>query len=229
MLTKPIVTARTTRYHRIPNVRLFYTFFFSYNTTQKTWRHICCVNAEVSLYQITCKKRFKIENEGGSCHFHMTQFVSLKFKAFVDWGSLVLLVNKHPNGTQALTDVTLNCPLHLLPPWLSLSCKRANLLQPCPTLCDPKDCLPPSPSVPGILHAGTLEWAAGPSSGASSRPGDGTRVFHASWVFPTPATWEASLSALLLTEYLCFSDLFAISGSVFLLHSLKLVAFSLGP
>ena len=27
MLTKPIVTARTNRYHRIPNVRLFYTFF----------------------------------------------------------------------------------------------------------------------------------------------------------------------------------------------------------
>ena len=36
----------------------------------------------------------------------------------------------------------------------------AKLLQSFPTLCDPIDGSPPGYSVPGILQAGTLEWAA---------------------------------------------------------------------
>ena len=36
----------------------------------------------------------------------------------------------------------------------------AKLLQSCPTLCDPIDGSPPSPAVPGILQARTLEWVA---------------------------------------------------------------------
>ena len=36
----------------------------------------------------------------------------------------------------------------------------AKSLQSCPTLCDPMDCSPPGSSVPGILQARTLEWAA---------------------------------------------------------------------
>ena len=36
----------------------------------------------------------------------------------------------------------------------------AKSLQSCPTLCDPKDGSPPGSSVPGILQARTLEWAA---------------------------------------------------------------------
>ena len=36
----------------------------------------------------------------------------------------------------------------------------ANLLQSCPTLCDPIDGSPPGSSVPGILQARTLEWVA---------------------------------------------------------------------
>ena len=36
----------------------------------------------------------------------------------------------------------------------------AKLLQSCPTPCDPIDGSPPSFPVPGILQAGTLEWAA---------------------------------------------------------------------
>ena len=36
----------------------------------------------------------------------------------------------------------------------------AKSLQSCPTLCDPIDSSPPDSSVPGILHARTLEWAA---------------------------------------------------------------------
>ena len=36
----------------------------------------------------------------------------------------------------------------------------AKSLQSCPTLCDPIDGSPPSPTVPGILQARTLEWVA---------------------------------------------------------------------
>ena len=36
----------------------------------------------------------------------------------------------------------------------------AKSLQSCPTLCDPIDGSPPGSSVPGILQARTLEWAA---------------------------------------------------------------------
>ena len=36
----------------------------------------------------------------------------------------------------------------------------AKSLQSCPTLCDPTGHSPPGSSVPGILQARTLEWAA---------------------------------------------------------------------
>ena len=36
----------------------------------------------------------------------------------------------------------------------------AELLQSCPTLCDPIDGSPPGSPVPGILQARTLEWGA---------------------------------------------------------------------
>ena len=36
----------------------------------------------------------------------------------------------------------------------------ANMLQSCPTLCNPIDGSPPGSPVPGILQARTLEWVA---------------------------------------------------------------------
>ena len=48
------------------------------------------------------------------------------------------------------------------------ACVRAISLQPCPTLCDRKDCSPPGSSVHGILLARILEWVAMPSSRVSS-------------------------------------------------------------
>ena len=36
----------------------------------------------------------------------------------------------------------------------------AEVLQSCPTLCDPVDGSPPGSTVPGILQARTLEWVA---------------------------------------------------------------------
>ena len=38
-------------------------------------------------------------------------------------------------------------------------CARS-VAQPCPTLCDPVDCSPPSSSVHGIFQAGIPEWVA---------------------------------------------------------------------
>ena len=40
---------------------------------------------------------------------------------------------------------------------------------PCPALCDPMDCIPPSSSVHGILQARIPEWVAIPYSRGSSR------------------------------------------------------------
>ena len=42
----------------------------------------------------------------------------------------------------------------------------AKSLQAGPTLCDPTDGSPPSPAIPGILQARTLEWVAISSSNA---------------------------------------------------------------
>ena len=44
--------------------------------------------------------------------------------------------------------------------FLILYAAAAELLQLCPTLCYPIDGSPPGSSVPGILQARTLEWAA---------------------------------------------------------------------
>ena len=42
----------------------------------------------------------------------------------------------------------------------SIAAAVAKSLQSCPTLCDPIDGSPPGSTVPGILQARTLEWAA---------------------------------------------------------------------
>ena len=44
--------------------------------------------------------------------------------------------------------------------WATAAAAAANLLQSCPTLCDPIDGSPPGSPVPGILQARTPEWVA---------------------------------------------------------------------
>ena len=41
-----------------------------------------------------------------------------------------------------------------------IAAAAANLLQSCPTLCDPIDGSPPGSPIPGTLQARTLEWVA---------------------------------------------------------------------
>ena len=59
--------------------------------------------------------------------------------------------------------------------WSGCTCAKS--LQSRPTLCDPRDCSPPGPSVHGILQARILKWVATPSSRGSSQPRDGTCLF----------------------------------------------------
>ena len=56
------------------------------------------------------------------------------------------------------------------------------VIQSCPTLCDPMDYSPPRSSVYGILQARILEWVAMPSSRGFSWPRDQTHIYHISWV-----------------------------------------------
>ena len=75
--------------------------------------------------------------------------------------------------------------------YMSLLCVyvRAKSLQSCQTLCDPKDCSPLGSSVPGILQAGTLEWAAMPSSRGSSQPRDQSKLQADSLPSEPPGKW----------------------------------------
>ena len=49
---------------------------------------------------------------------------------------------------------------------------ESEVVQSCPTLCDPVDCGLPGSSVHGILQVGILEWVAMPSSRGSFQPRD---------------------------------------------------------
>ena len=62
------------------------------------------------------------------------------------------------------------------------------LLQSCPTLCDPMNCSLPDSSVHGVLQARIPWWAAMPSSRGSFQPRDGTCV-----------SWESCTAGRFLT------------------------------
>ena len=70
---------------------------------------------------------------------------------------LQFLQNMLPEGNWTLR------PFPMLP-WAAAAAAKS--LQSCPTLCDPTDSNPPGSSVPGILQARILEWAAISSSNA---------------------------------------------------------------
>ena len=55
---------------------------------------------------------------------------------------------------------------------------ESEVVQSCPTLCDPMDCSLPRSSVHGIFQARVLEWVAISFSRGSSRPRDQTWVSH---------------------------------------------------
>ena len=65
---------------------------------------------------------------------------------------------------------------------LNLMFHVCSVTQSCPTLCDPKDCSPPSSSVCGILQPRVLEWVAISLSRGSSRPRDRNCVSYVSCI-----------------------------------------------
>ena len=83
--------------------------------------------------------------------------------------------------------------------------KEGEVIQSCPTLCDPLDCSLSSSSIHGIFHARVLEWVAISFSRGSPRPMDGTWVSHIAgrgftiwvtrevcdWTFFKSETWES--------------------------------------
>ena len=86
---------------------------------------------------------------------------------------------------------------------------RAELLQSCPTLCDPTDCSLPGSSVHGILQAKILEWVAIPSSRGSSQSRDRSCVSYVSfigrWVLCSPGRCPpASLTCFQVSECMMF-------------------------
>ena len=81
--------------------------------------------------------------------------------------------------------------------------KKNNFLcpQPCPTLWDPMDCIPPGFSVYGILHTRTLEWVGISFSRGSSQPIDliyvsctGRQILYQC------TTWEDLINSIPLTN-----------------------------
>ena len=74
---------------------------------------------------------------------------------------------------------------------------HVQLLQSCPTLCDPMDCSPPCSSVHEILQARILEWVVMPSSRRSSNPAIESMSLESPALgggfFTTSAIWEAPL------------------------------------
>ena len=74
----------------------------------------------------------------------------------------------------------------------NLGLAHDQLLQLCPTLCNPMDCSSTGFSAPRILQARRLEWVAMPSSRGSSWPRYWTHVL-ANGFFTTSDTWEAQV------------------------------------
>ena len=78
------------------------------------------------------------------------------------------------------------------------ACVRSEMLQLCPTVCNPVDCNPPGSSVLGILQARVLEWVACPPPGdlpdQGIEPAPLMSPALAGGFFTTSATWEAQMS-----------------------------------
>ena len=83
-------------------------------------------------------------------------------------------------------------PAHLAYMQSVAAAAAANLLQLCPTLCDPIDRSPLGSSVPGILRARTLEWVAISFSNAWKWKVK-VKSLSRAWLFVTP--WTAAHQA----------------------------------
>ena len=65
---------------------------------------------------------------------------------------------------------------------LSAISEKSEVVQSCPTLCNPTDCSLPCSSIHGIFQATVLEWVAISFSRGSSQPRDGTKVVSSAYL-----------------------------------------------
>ena len=120
-------------------------------------------------------------------HRHTIYLVSYFFPLYI-----LCCQNKNANSVLlTFLNIIINC--QKTEPFLfSLDCMHAQLLQLCPTLCDPVDCSSAVSSVHGILQARILETVAMPSSRGSSWLRNWTSVsFIVGGFFTHWTTWEA--------------------------------------
>ena len=62
--------------------------------------------------------------------------------------------------TRVITDEVAQGGVGLTGRGRNLKCKERELIQSCPTLCEPMDCSLPGSSIHGIFQARVLEWDA---------------------------------------------------------------------
>ena len=138
----------------------------------------------------------------------------------------MLSVNKHPSRTQTLTDFILYFPLHLLLLWLSPFCRPTKLLQLC-RLCATQWTV----ARQALLSTGLSRqeyWSELLCPPPEDLPE--ARITPLSFVSLTslPLVPPGSPFLYSLTQHLWFSDVFAISGSVFLTPFSQTCGFLLG-
>ena len=101
---------------------------------------------------------------------------------------------------------------------------ESEVVQSCPTLCNPVDCSPPGSSFHGIFQARILEWVAISFSRGSSRPRDRTQVSHiAGRCFNLWATREA-LSWVIWAIYVILFLFLLLSYYLYLLKIFLMIA-----
>ena len=62
--------------------------------------------------------------------------------------------------TKVTTDEAAEARVGLTGRGRNLKCKESEIIQSCPTLCEPMDCSLPGSSIHGIFQARVLEWVA---------------------------------------------------------------------
>ena len=91
-----------------------------------------------------------------------------------------------------------------------LCIRTPSVTQPCQTLCDHMDCVPPVSSVHGIFQARILDWVAISYPRGSSQARDGScnlGIFCVGWqILYHCATWEAHIPSLLAANVIAATE-----------------------
>ena len=120
-----------------------------------------------SLWIVLSRFVFLATRQESTVFFHLPRFSLAKLNAIKKYSFTFQLKLNIKNKNIMWKD---NIDI----PWK----KESEVVQSCPTLCNPMDCSLPGSSVHGIFQARILEWVAISFSRRSSQPRDWTRVSH---------------------------------------------------